>query len=257
MTVDGAHGASLSRQGDWVTGAKTAVGVVSPQLGRPVEAGLLRGATPEGGSMKRLRMGYSPPAGLARSLLVGATDATDETNRVNRAAAWLGSCWRRVFLNVCAFGVFLALTVFVLVRPADRPAHAEPGAAKGRPRGVVSTPPRVQNLRATTAAVLPSRAQTRVLVLNGNGISGAAAAAASALRARGYTITTAADASRQDYPQSLAMYTPGFAREAKRLAGDLNVSTLLPLDPLAVPVSGRAQLIVIIGRANAHGRVQP
>jgi len=194
-------------------------------------------------------MGYSPLAGLARSPVVGATGATDETNRVNTAAACLSPRWRTVVLNVFAFGVFLALTVFVLVRPADRPAHAAPGAVGG-PRRVVSSPARVPNLRNTAATVLPSRAQTQVLVLNGNGISGAAAATASALRTRGYAITAAADAPRHDYPQSLLMYKPRFAREAKRLARDLNVSTLLPLDPLAVPVSGHAQLVVIVGRAN-------
>ena len=53
-----------------------------------------------------------------------------------------------------------------------------------------------------------ARTQTRVLVLNGNGITGAAAAESDSLRARGYKISGTGNAA-QSYGQSVVLYRPG------------------------------------------------
>ena len=87
----------------------------------------------------------------------------------------------------------------------------------------------------------------RVLVLNGNGISGAAASAAQIVRSHGYPVTATADAPQTDYPRSVVLYKPGFAREAKRLGLDLKIPTLSRLDPFTVPGGTRAHLVLIVG----------
>jgi len=60
------------------------------------------------------------------------------------------------------------------------------------------------------------RSKTVVLVLNGNGRTGAAASAASRVRSRGYRIGGVTNAPEL-VPRSIVMYKPGFAGEGKRL----------------------------------------
>src|SRR5439155_7940146 len=84
------------------------------------------------------------------------------------------------------------------------------------------------------AAPLVPRARTPVLVLNGNGVNGAAARTAPSVRRRGYPVTATANAPRHDYLRSVVMFKPGFVREAARLGRDLKVETLQPFDPLVV-----------------------
>ena len=92
-----------------------------------------------------------------------------------------------------------------------------------------------------------TRTHTAILVLNGNGRTGAAAAAAARLRGLGYRISGTADASRQDYATTVVMYRPGFQAEGARLAHDLNVTALGPLDGLSASVLHGGQLVVILG----------
>ena len=60
-------------------------------------------------------------------------------------------------------------------------------------------------------------AHVSVLVLNGNGRTGAASAEAARLQSRGYRIGGAANAARHDYARSMVMYRTGLA--ATRPAG--------------------------------------
>jgi hypothetical protein len=92
-----------------------------------------------------------------------------------------------------------------------------------------------------------SRAHTAVLVLNGNGVTGAAAAAASRLHGLGYRIAATADARRQDYATTVVMYRPGFQAEGVRLAHDLNAKVVGPLDGLTAGMLRGGQLAVILG----------
>lgn len=95
-------------------------------------------------------------------------------------------------------------------------------------------------------AKLP-RKRTVVLVLNGNGRTGAAAAAAARVQRRGYRIGGVGNASRRDFDQSLVMYRPGFAGEGRRLARDLGVRLVGPLDGMRPRALGRAQVVFILG----------
>jgi hypothetical protein len=113
---------------------------------------------------------------------------------------------------------------------------ARPAAAKPKPR-----PPHA-------GRVLP-RAKTGVVVLNGNGISGAAAETAAVVRARGYVVTDTRNAPRSGYPTWRLMTAPGYVAEAKRFARDLDfpLSRIGPLDGMTPRGLHGAKLVLIIG----------
>jgi hypothetical protein len=92
-----------------------------------------------------------------------------------------------------------------------------------------------------------TRAETKVLVLNGNGRTGVAHAEATKLESLGYEIAGAADAHRHDYATSLVMYRPGFRPEGLRLARDLHVAVVGPLDGVNASMLHGGQLAVILG----------
>ena len=97
------------------------------------------------------------------------------------------------------------------------------------------------------AATTLSRGQTAVLILNGNGVSGAAAQAAALVRARGYVVKAVGNAPRTGYPASRVMYRPGFEGEAKRFAKDLNVAQVGPLDGFRPAQLHGGHLVLILG----------
>ena len=92
-----------------------------------------------------------------------------------------------------------------------------------------------------------SRRQTTVIILNGNGRPGAAGAKAAVVRAKGYRISHVGNAQRNDYPRSLVMYRPGYRPEGFRLARDLRIRIVTPLDGVRSHGLGRARLAVIVG----------
>jgi LytR cell envelope-related transcriptional attenuator len=93
-----------------------------------------------------------------------------------------------------------------------------------------------------------SRRETSVLVLNGNGRTGAAAAEATIVSRRGYVVAAVGNARRATYPHSLVMYRPGYRPEGARLARDLRIRTVSPLDGLKARELLGAHLAVIVGR---------
>ena len=90
------------------------------------------------------------------------------------------------------------------------------------------------------------RTKTVVMVLNGNGHSGAAASAASRVHARGYRIGVVANAPAHA-PRTIVMYRPGFATEGRRLAHDLGIRFVGPLDGMRPRALGHAQVVLILG----------
>ena len=90
------------------------------------------------------------------------------------------------------------------------------------------------------------RPRTVVMVLNGNGHTGAAAAAAARVESRGYKIGTVGNATRQ-VTRSLVMYKPGFAGEGARLAKDLGIKHVGPLDGMRAGELGRAHVVFVLG----------
>jgi LytR cell envelope-related transcriptional attenuator len=93
---------------------------------------------------------------------------------------------------------------------------------------------------------LRPRSRISVLVLNGNGITGAAGTEATKLLAAGYRRATASDAA-QDYASSLVLFRRGWEREAQRLARAAGIRTVAPLDGRLPGSEASYQLVLILG----------
>jgi len=92
-----------------------------------------------------------------------------------------------------------------------------------------------------------ARARTTVLVLNGNGAQGAAAAEAAVVRRHGYQIGAVGNAAKTGYGRSVVMYRAGFRGEALRLAHDLRIRLVGPLDGLRATDLRRSQVVLVVG----------
>ncbi len=93
-----------------------------------------------------------------------------------------------------------------------------------------------------------TRAETSVIVLNGSGVAGAAAATAEQVRGKGYTIGGVGNAPRNDFTHSLVMFRAGHEAEAKRLASDLRLKIVGPLDGMKPADLLGAHVAVVIGQ---------
>ena len=71
-----------------------------------------------------------------------------------------------------------------------------------------------------------------MLVLNGNGVAGAARREPQRLQLEGYRIGGADERRRHDYARSMVLYVPGWVKEARRLAHDAGVALVAPVDGL-------------------------
>ena len=114
----------------------------------------------------------------------------------------------------------------------------------------------ISNAAKTPAVTMPKpepmlpllpRRLTSVTILNGNGVAGAAALEASRVRARGYIVGKVGNAPRGSYGHSVVMYRAGRVREARRLARDLGVAIVSPLDGLRKADLHGAKLAVVVG----------
>jgi LytR cell envelope-related transcriptional attenuator len=94
--------------------------------------------------------------------------------------------------------------------------------------------------------VLP-RTETSVLVLNGNGEDGAASKTARKVLRKDYLVAGTENAARDDYPRSLVMFRPGYEAEADRLAKDLGIRRVVPLDGMRPRELQGAHVALIIG----------
>lgn len=126
--------------------------------------------------------------------------------------------------------------VALIAKPVMHRAQAEAAAA----------PAKRQQAKTPTRALLP-RGATSVTVLNGSGLAGAAAAQASRVRARGYLVGEVGNAPRTGYGRSVVMYRAGRHPEALRLARDLHIRLVSPLDGLRPRDLLGAQLAVVVG----------
>jgi LytR cell envelope-related transcriptional attenuator len=160
--------------------------------------------------------------------------------------------WRTATLVVAAIAaVELVLLVMLggalLAKPEHSARTAAPTKAKVRTAQATHTAKPAPAKPAKAAAAELPRRKVTVLVLNGNGRQGAAAAAASRVSRKGYRIGLVANAPSHDYATSLVMYRPGFRGEASRLARDLGVKVVSPLDGVRPAQLHGAQAVLILG----------
>jgi hypothetical protein len=156
--------------------------------------------------------------------------------------------WRRATI-VASLIAALELVVIVvagfllLARPL---AHAVRAQAEVRAFAPVKAPAPTRTTAALAAPTL-TRSETGVLILNGNGRSGAASSGAQRLRDLGYVVAGTGNAPRSDYATSVVMYRPGYGPEAQRLARDLHLKVVGPLDGLKTRDLLGAHLALILG----------
>jgi hypothetical protein len=170
---------------------------------------------------------------------LAAPDALIRPWRTATIVASLVAAIELVLLVVAGF-VLLAKPLAHAVRH-----HASTHVAATAQKAAAKPAARVQKQPA--AAIHLTRAKTGVLVLNGNGRTGAAAAAAARLQHLGYPIEATGNAPRADYATTSVLYRPGFRGEALRLARDLGVHAVGPLDGIAVSALHGGKLAVILG----------
>lgn len=107
---------------------------------------------------------------------------------------------------------------------------------------------RMSHVPKATVDAIPLRPRSRisVLVLNGNGITGAAGTEAQKLLSAGYRHALPTDA-QQPFATSLVLFQGDWEREAHRLARDAGIGTVAPLDGRLVPAEAGYQLVLILG----------
>lgn len=133
------------------------------------------------------------------------------------------------------------LVVLGIALLGDRVADDVRGAAKSARAEAVKPPPPKTDGKPRLA-----RTETSVLVLNGNGVTGAASEAADRLRALGYGVGGVGNATRNDHVRSTVMYRPGYRAEAARLARDLRVEVVAPLDGLRLDQLMGAHVVLVV-----------
>lgn len=140
-----------------------------------------------------------------------------------------------VACGVVAIGLVLLLIVAAGMLSKPSTADAKRGTVKHR------APGRPEPTRPTL-----TRAQTKVLVLNANGITGAAATEASRARARGYRVSGTGNTALTQ-GQSVVLYRTGYRPEAKRLARDEGIPLVGPLDGITPRQLHGAQVVIVLG----------
>jgi LytR cell envelope-related transcriptional attenuator len=150
--------------------------------------------------------------------------------------------WRTI--AVVASGIatleLLALVIVGVALIAKPVIHRATAAA-------TATAPAKHHQGMTKVLPMLPRGSTSVTVLNGNGRAGAAASEASRVRARGYLVGDVGNAPRTGYGRSVVMYRAGRRREALRLARDLRIRLVSPLDGLRPRDLLGGQIAVVVG----------
>jgi hypothetical protein len=171
----------------------------------------------------------------------------------------------RLLTRLVAIGLLVAAILTVFVGIVWRPGSGgSPAAAAGthggaanvvvvkHVRGDTSTP---VTPAATTPAhrkhkpakPIPPNAQIPIMVLNSNGIHGAAHRLAAQVQSFGYPITYVGNAQRRGLP-TIVQYAKGYGPAARKLARRLgNVQFVTPLDGITPGQAGRAKLVIILG----------
>ena len=165
--------------------------------------------------------------------------------------------WRTLTLVASAIaaaelvGLFV-IGAFVLAHPFSH--HATTSAAAAAVvahhttvhRHVVPVPAKDRFAPILSHSLRP-RAALRVLVLNANGVQGAAHVEAAHLQGLGYVIGGAANAPGHHYARSMVMFVPGYLKEARRLARETGIKLVAPVDGLTPSTLSASRLVVLLG----------
>jgi hypothetical protein len=160
--------------------------------------------------------------------------------------------WRAVAVLAASVALveLVALIAIGLMHLAPK-ATAEPtpaATAKSAAHVAGRVHVRVVHKVKVPSVPLRPRSHVRVLVLNGNGVSGAASSEAARLEAQGYRIGGATNAERHDYARSMVMFVPGWIKEARRLAHDAGIRMVAPVDGLHPSQLRGSGVVLLLGK---------
>lgn len=155
--------------------------------------------------------------------------------------------WRGATLVVSAVAAIELIVLIGIIALHFVPAHAAArAAAPAKTQHVRTVAHAAKKLPAVPTHALRARTGVRVLVLNGNGVQGAASTEAARLQSAGYRIAGAKNAQRHDYARSMVLYAPGWVQEARRLAHDAGIKLVAPIDGMKLKAS---QAVVVLGNS--------
>jgi hypothetical protein len=155
--------------------------------------------------------------------------------------------WRTATIVASSVAALELVLLLVLGLPMLGHAVADNVRTAARERVLAPAPPKPVPRKVAAAAPKLARADTSVVVLNGNGRTGAAGAFADRVHGLGYMVAGTGNASRSDYRRTIVMYRPGRKAEGERLAKDLGAKVVGPLDGLRLRDLMGAQVAVILG----------
>lgn len=169
--------------------------------------------------------------------------------------------WRATALVASGIAALELLLILVLAavlfvgpmtadeRPAAPAAAAEPKAEAPAKEPAGKTDAKAGATAAAAAPAAPKLARnaTSVIILNGNGSTGAASEKADLVRTKGYLIAGTANAPHTGFARSVVMYRPGYEAEARRVAKDFRVPRVAPLDGLKQRDLQGAHVALIVG----------
>ena len=143
--------------------------------------------------------------------------------------------------------LLIGAAVLLLAKPLAHAVQRHAEASALAPAATKKTTPAVVHKIKKAAPVKHTRSNTGVFVLNGNGRNGAASTEAAKLSGIGYRVPGKGNAKRTDYATTLVMYRRGWEAEGRRLASDLQVKIVGPLDGISSSSLHGAPLVVILG----------
>jgi hypothetical protein len=156
------------------------------------------------------------------------------------------SHWRTRALVASAVAGLELVALLGLGAVALGPALVDEFEGAARAHELAPVAPKPRPTRGKARPLVP-RADTSVVVLNGNGIAGAASDSAARVRALSYVVASVGNSPRRNEGRTVVMYRPGLDREGKRLAHDLGVKLVGPLDGLRARDLMGAHLAVVVG----------
>jgi hypothetical protein len=162
-----------------------------------------------------------------------------------QASVFPAERWRTATIvasGVAAFELLLVIVLLTALIGRGVSAHAK-AAAMTKATGVQPKAVKPEPKRVTLA-----RGETSVIVLNGNGVAGAAAATAARVKTRGYLVAATGNAARSNYGQTVVMYRTGRRPEAQRLARDLGVKLVGPLEGMSTRDLLGAHIALVLGQ---------
>ena len=168
----------------------------------------------------------------------------DHAQQLPRAFPWRAAALVTATIAAVELAALIAGGTALLARPVHH------GAAK--PARTTASAAARPVFRVPAAAKVPSvplrpRSYVAVLVLNGNGVQGAAGTEAARLQGLGYRIGGATNAVRHDYARSMVMYAPGYGKEARRLSRDTGIRMVAPADGLTRAALKASPLVLLLG----------